>query len=184
MLHLCFHAGRATQWPSQWPTPYATMATMTPMTSTYEPDDEATRLYARYKRARDTEAELKDPVRQQAEKDLRAGATVGQLAKLTGLTPEYFRRIARTIGVERKRPPTVGKLAAATELPGRPAPASMRDVLINRLDSQQLQNLADRAFAHATRDQYEPISAASDRGPRAIVEAALDTGALSEADLF
>lgn len=82
---------------------------MTPMTS-YAPTDDANRLYAKYKRAREIEAELKDPVRQQAEDDLRAGATVGQLAKLTGLTPEYFRRIAREIGVERKRPPTVGKL--------------------------------------------------------------------------
>lgn len=82
---------------------------MTHMTS-YEPTEDTTRLYARYKRARETEAELKDPVRQQAEADLKAGATVGQLAKLTGLTPEYFRRIAREAGVERKRPPTVGKL--------------------------------------------------------------------------
>lgn len=41
---------------------------------------------------------------------LRRGATVSQLAKLTGLTAEYFRRIARAEGVERLRPPTVGKL--------------------------------------------------------------------------
>lgn len=76
----------------------------------YTPDDEATRLYARYKRARETEAELKDPVRDQAAIDLKAGATVSELAKLTGLTPEFFRRIARAEGVERLRPPTVGKL--------------------------------------------------------------------------
>jgi hypothetical protein len=82
---------------------------MTHMTS-YEPTEDATRLYAKYKRAREIEAELKDPVRQQAETDLKAGATVGELSKLTGLTAEYFRRIAREAGVERKRPPTVGKL--------------------------------------------------------------------------
>lgn len=76
----------------------------------YTPDDEATRLYARYKRARETEAELKDPVRDQAAIDLKAGVTVSELAKLTGLTPEFFRRIARAEGVERLRPPTVGKL--------------------------------------------------------------------------
>lgn len=76
----------------------------------YSPDDEAARLYARYKRARETEAELKDPVRDQAAIDLKAGATVSELAKLTGLTPEFFRRIARAEGVERLRPPTVGKL--------------------------------------------------------------------------
>lgn len=81
-----------------------------PMATDYAPDEEATRLYARYKRAREAEAELKDPVREQAAADLKAGATVSQLAKLTGLTPEYFRRIARAEGVERLRPPTVGKL--------------------------------------------------------------------------
>lgn len=86
------------------------MTTMTPTTSDYTPDGDATRLYARYKRARETVAELNDPIRDQAELDLRAGATVGQLAKLSGLTPEYFRRIAREIGVERRREPTVGKL--------------------------------------------------------------------------
>lgn len=85
------------------------------MATDYAPDDEATRLYARYKRARETEAELKDPVRDQAAHDLKAGATVSQLAKLTGLTPEYFRRIAREEGVARLRPPTVGKLKSSKE---------------------------------------------------------------------
>lgn len=84
------------------------------MPTNYKPDDEATRLYTRYKRARETEAELKDPVRQQAVRDLKAGASVSQLAKMTGLTPEYFRRIARAEGVERRREPTVGKLHAPT----------------------------------------------------------------------
>src|SRR5690606_41053753 len=46
-----------------------------------------------------------------ADRELKAGATVGQLAAWTGLTPEVFRRRARALGVERKRPPTVGKLA-------------------------------------------------------------------------
>ncbi|MFE9844699.1 hypothetical protein [Streptomyces goshikiensis] len=83
--------------------------------SDYTPDDEAVRLYTRYKRARETEAELKDPVREQAAHDLKAGATVRDLAKLTGLTPEFFRRIARAEGVERLRPPTVGKLKSEAE---------------------------------------------------------------------
>lgn len=85
------------------------------MATRHEPDEEATRLYSRYKRARETEAELKDPVRRQAAQDLKAGVTVGQLVKLTGLSDEYFRRIARAEGVERKRPPTVRKLATDSE---------------------------------------------------------------------
>ncbi|MEU1373009.1 hypothetical protein ABZ442_05005 [Streptomyces triculaminicus] len=93
------------------------------MPSDYEPDDEALRLYGRYKRARETEAELKDPVREQAARDLKAGAAVSDLAKLTGLTAEFFRRIARAEGVERKRAPTVGKLAA-TPPPALPRSAA------------------------------------------------------------
>lgn len=37
------------------------------------------------------------------------------LSELTGLTPEVFRRIARAEGVERLRPPTVGKLKPSEE---------------------------------------------------------------------
>lgn len=75
----------------------------------WTPDEETERLYGRYKRAIETERELKDPVREQAARDLKAGASVTQLAKLTGMTPEVFRRIARAEGVERKREPTVGR---------------------------------------------------------------------------
>lgn len=81
---------------------------MTPM-STWSPDDETARLYARYKRALETERELRDQVKAQAGADLLAGAKVAELAKLTGMTPEVFRRIARTVGAERLREPTVGK---------------------------------------------------------------------------
>jgi len=79
------------------------------MASDYTPDDEATRLYARHRRHHDALAELKDPIREQAAHDLKAGATPAQLAKLTGLSDEFFRRIARTVGAERKREPTVGR---------------------------------------------------------------------------
>lgn len=88
------------------------------MTSKFEPADEAARLYARRKRHHDALVELDGPVRDQAARDLKAGATPGQLAKLTGLSDEFFRRIARAIGAERKRPPTVGREVAAKE----PAP--------------------------------------------------------------
>lgn len=78
----------------------------------YEPaDDEAARLYARRKRHHDALVELDTPVREQAARDLLAGATPGQLAKLTGLSDEFFRRIARAVGAERKRKPTVGREA-------------------------------------------------------------------------
>src|SRR5688572_16999387 len=96
--------------PTQWPTGHANIDPMP--RSDFTPSDEAAKLYARHKRAYETVAELKEPVRRQAAEDLRAGATVGQLARWTGLTAEVVRRIAREEGIERLRPPTVGRLAA------------------------------------------------------------------------
>ena len=79
------------------------------MATDYTPDDDALRLYGRHKRHLEGAAELKDPVREQAAKDLLAGATPAQLAQLSGLSDEFFRRIARKVGAERKREPTVGR---------------------------------------------------------------------------
>ncbi|QIP87622.1 hypothetical protein GLX30_30380 [Streptomyces sp. Tu 2975] len=81
----------------------------------YQPDKDAADLFARYKRHYEAERDLKPAMREMAARELKAGASVGQLAELTGLTPEVFRRIARAEGVERKRPPTVGKLRNETE---------------------------------------------------------------------
>jgi hypothetical protein len=87
--------------------------TMTPMTS-YEPDTKASQLFASYKRAYETERKLKPQVREAAEEAIRAGASNQELAALTGLTAEYFRKIATEIGVDnRRKAPTVGAEAAA-----------------------------------------------------------------------
>lgn len=93
------------------------------MATDYTPDDEALRLYARHKRHHDALTELKDPIRQQAAKDLLAGATPAQIAKLTGLSDEVFRRIARAVGAERKREPTVGREAKPKPADPSPDPA-------------------------------------------------------------
>lgn len=83
------------------------------MPNDYMPPDDRAQLYARFKRHNDAVKDLTPEVRKAAAEELKAGASVGQLAKLTGLTPEVFRRIAREIGVERRRPPTVvGRQAA------------------------------------------------------------------------
>lgn len=84
-------------------------------------DTEAEQLYAQYAEALSEERVLLPQVREQAARDLKAGLSVSELAKMTGLTPEFFRRIARAEGVERKRPPTVGKLR-----PEAAAPASQQ----------------------------------------------------------
>lgn len=86
------------------------------MPKDHTPASEAVETFARYKAHYEGERTLKPDMLEFADRELKAGATVGQLAAWTGLTPEVFRRRARALGVERKRPPTVGKLA-----PERPA---------------------------------------------------------------
>lgn len=87
--------------------------TMTPMTG-YEPDTKTTQLFSRYKKAYETERDLKPQIREAAETAIRAGASNQELAALTGLTPEFFRKIATAIGADnRRRAPTVGAEAQA-----------------------------------------------------------------------
>lgn len=79
------------------------------MPTDYEPDEETAAVLARFKRTHAAhERELKQ-VKELAPDLMRAGATVGQLAKWTGLTDEVFRRIGRANDIDRLREPTVGK---------------------------------------------------------------------------
>ncbi|WP_155054554.1 GIY-YIG nuclease family protein [Streptomyces blattellae] len=71
---------------------------------------EAARVFAGFKQAKEEEAELWPLVRARAIEDMRAGATVSQLAEWTGRSRETFRRIARAEGIERLREPTVRRL--------------------------------------------------------------------------
>lgn len=101
--------------PTRWPTDHANMGDMP--RSNYEPPDDAAKVFTRYKRAVETLAD-KDPLRDMAVREMRdRSATVGDLARLTGLSDEYFRRIAREEGIERRRPPTVGKLTGTLPSP-------------------------------------------------------------------
>lgn len=79
--------------------------------SDYTPDDHETLTFTRFKRHYEAQKALLPEVKELAANALKQGATVSQLAKLTGLTDELFRRIARAEGVERLRPPTVGREA-------------------------------------------------------------------------
>lgn len=97
------------------------------MTKDYEPPPDAADVFAQYKTHHEGERTLKPKMLQLADRELEAGATVGQLAKLTGLLPEVFRRRARALGVERRRAPTVGKLATDSPQPeSRPAATKPR----------------------------------------------------------
>ncbi|KAB8186915.1 hypothetical protein FH608_046345 [Nonomuraea phyllanthi] len=77
--------------------------------SDYTPDDREAKTFARFKRHYEAHKALLPEVKEMAAHALKQGATTGQLAKWTGLTDELFRRIARAEGVERHRPPTVGR---------------------------------------------------------------------------
>ena len=74
--------------------------------SSYTPPEHAADLFAEYRAAVETARRLKPQVRQVAEEELRRGVTAGQLAHATGETDEVYRRLARRLGIEQKRPPT------------------------------------------------------------------------------
>lgn len=93
------------------------------MPKDYKPPREAANTFASYKAHYEGERKLKPDMLEAADRALIDGATMGQLAAWTGLTPEVFRRRARALGVERKRPPTVGKLSPTAPEPVTPAPA-------------------------------------------------------------
>lgn len=76
-----------------------------------EVSPESAKVFSSFKHHYEARRALEPDMLEFADRELKAGATVGQLAAWTGLTPEVFRRRARALGVERKRPPTVGKLA-------------------------------------------------------------------------
>lgn len=78
--------------------------------ATYTPDDETAALFTRYKRAKETEAQLLPLVKAKAVEDMRhKGASIVDLQRRTGITNEVFRRLARDNEIERKREPTVGR---------------------------------------------------------------------------
>lgn len=79
------------------------------MATDWEPDEETAALYARFKRIRAAHDQMLKQIKEGAPSQLRAGATAGRLSKLTGLTDEVFRRIARDNDIDRLREPTVGK---------------------------------------------------------------------------
>jgi len=90
------------------------------MSKEWKPAKEAADVFAQYKAHVEGQRDLKPEMERLADQALASGATVGQLARHTGLTPEVFRRRARALGVEHKRAPTVGKLRPEPEPPAPP----------------------------------------------------------------
>jgi len=67
------------------------------MTKKWTPDPETAEIFATYAAAVRTERDLKPDVRERAQAALKDGATGTQLSRLTGMTPEVFRRMARDL---------------------------------------------------------------------------------------
>lgn len=105
------------------------------MTKNWTPDPETAEIFATYAAAVRTERDLKPNVRERAEAALKAGATGTQLSRLTGMTPEVFRRMARDLELpidpryreraeaSRRRPKPETVEQAAPEPNERPSPA-------------------------------------------------------------
>lgn len=93
--------------PTRRPTDRATIADVP--RSNYTPPDDAAEVFAEYAHAKEVLAD-EERLRTFAVREMRNGATIGDLARLTKHTPEYFRRIARAEGIERRRPPTVRRI--------------------------------------------------------------------------
>lgn len=160
---------------------------------TYKPPPDAASVFARYKQLHEGERELKPEMLALADRELKAGASVGQLAKLTGLLPEVFRRRARALGIERKRPPTVGKLASSPPS----AKTSPREASACRPASEPeyggvelavAQSCADLAYEKATPAQIRELDEVKARAKPgdedyAVAEAAYKMGLVTNADI-
>ena len=79
------------------------------MATDYTPAPGDADYYRRYKRAHDTVKQMRKGIDERAVRDMGNGATVSDMAELTGLADEVFRRLGRANGIERRREPTVGK---------------------------------------------------------------------------
>jgi hypothetical protein len=69
------------------------------MATEWTPDEKYARDAARYRQAKKTERELKPAIRAGAVEELKRGATLAQLAELTGESSEVFRRIREAHGI-------------------------------------------------------------------------------------
>lgn len=168
------------------------------MTKTWKPDDETAEIFATYRDAIETERRLKPDVRERAEAALKAGATGTQLSRLTGMTPEVFRRMARDLelpvdpryaeraAASRRKPRTDAAKATATEPRERPSPQpdAEQPNPVPQLTDRQAAELATRAYPKADPRQYELLANASANGDRAVIRAALDMGLLDATDLL
>ncbi|MFG2653486.1 hypothetical protein [Streptomyces sp. NPDC048436] len=91
------------------------------MTAEHTPDAQNLRLYSRHELHHEAAKDDLVEVRERAAGDLLAGATHAELAKLTGLSDEFFRRITRKVGADRNQELTVGREVEAKRAGKKPS---------------------------------------------------------------
>jgi len=85
--------------------------------SSYTPPDDAAQVFARYKALTEEQKRLRPTVDQLADREMRAGASIYDLDRLTGVSREIWRRLARQWGIDLKRDPVRGRRSAETAKP-------------------------------------------------------------------
>jgi predicted lipid-binding transport protein (Tim44 family) len=103
---------------------------------------------------------------------------VGRIAKAGGVPP-----LREATVVSRKAQQVAEPVAPAQAHRSTPAPATSH-AAVQRLTDKQAAELAARAFATATPQQFAALSEAADDGDRAVIEAALTVGALTDTDVL
>lgn len=158
--------------------------------TTWTPDPDAADTFSRYRDALTTERDLKPQVQELALAALKDGATITQLAKLTGMTPEVFRRMARKAELPideryRERAEAMRKRAAGPKTTTTTAPTPSGPDPVERLSDTQAAHLAEKAFQRVNdRSQFDQLTKAAKHSDRAVIQAALDLGVIDDTDVL
>lgn len=170
------------------------------MARDYTPPEDVARTVTRLERNTDAGKKLKQELHDLAVREMRDGATVGQLAKHLPWSAETLRGIARKAGIPLKREPTVvGKKAlqeaveaARAERPTQPSKPNTRgpspEPEYGGVELVVAQSCADLAYGKATPEQIRRLdqakaTAKDGQQDYAIAEAAYKMGLITDADI-
>lgn len=171
------------------------------MARDYTPPEDVSRTVTRLERNTETGKKLKQELHDLAVREMRAGATVGQLAKHLPWSAETLRGIARKAGIPLMREPTVvGKKALQEAVEAaraeRPAPAPRKAAArrpapepeYGGVDLVVAQACADVAYDKASPEQIlrlDQVKGAAKDGEQdyAVAEAAYKMGLVTDADI-
>lgn len=154
---------------------------------------------ARYKRATDAAAKSRATLTELVIDALREpDAKPADIARRADWTAAYVRKLARDNGIqadpaykartEKARATLLAQVAEATPAPKQreqpsPPTAEQHDI-VSHLSDHDAGKLAGRAFAQADPQQFKALTDAANNGNHAVVQAALDCGALTKSQVL